>query len=344
MKLLIVTQTVDTNDHNLGFFHRWIAEFATKFEKVTVIALGVGSYDLPENVSVLSLGKEKGIGRFGYVRNFYSYIVSKRGEYDAVFVHMNPVYVLLGFPVWAILHKKTALWYVHKSVDCKLRVAAVLVHRIFTASKESFRLKSSKVMVTGHGIDLATYLPSPKPRMDSGVQTIATLGRITASKNIDFMLRAFAQVQKDADRPMCFEIVGEVASSTDSAYKEKLMALVRELGVAQSVVFKGAMANTDIPEYIGTVDLTLNASSTGSLDKAVLESMAIGVPVLSANEAFKDILAPFGLYCEGLDQERFAFLITALLKGVPLDRTGLRAVIERDHSLTNLIDRIATHI
>ncbi|MEK7538915.1 MAG: hypothetical protein AAB552_03680 [Patescibacteria group bacterium] len=58
MKLLILTQKVDQNDDILGFFHGWIREFAKHAEQVTVIALGVGEYDLPKNVRVFSLGKE----------------------------------------------------------------------------------------------------------------------------------------------------------------------------------------------------------------------------------------------------------------------------------------------
>ena len=59
MKILICTQKVDLNDDILGFFHSWIAEFAKQCEKVTVICLYKGEYDLPGNVKVLSLGKEK---------------------------------------------------------------------------------------------------------------------------------------------------------------------------------------------------------------------------------------------------------------------------------------------
>ncbi len=52
MKLLILTQKVDINDDVLGFFHRWILEFAKHYEYITVIALEIGEYNLPENVKV----------------------------------------------------------------------------------------------------------------------------------------------------------------------------------------------------------------------------------------------------------------------------------------------------
>lgn len=56
--LLIITQKVDIDDDLLGFMHGWILEFSKHCDKLTVICLQKGEYHLPENVKVLSLGKE----------------------------------------------------------------------------------------------------------------------------------------------------------------------------------------------------------------------------------------------------------------------------------------------
>jgi len=39
------------------------------------------------------------------------------------------VYVSLGYPVWKLLNKKVVLWYTHKAVDYKLRIAEKLVDK-----------------------------------------------------------------------------------------------------------------------------------------------------------------------------------------------------------------------
>src|SRR5580704_11376753 len=96
MRLLICTQAVDLDDPVLGFFHRWIAELSKRCERVHVICLKEGRHELPANVFVHSLGKEGGRSRVKYLLNFYRYIRELRGEYDAVFVHMNSEYVVLG--------------------------------------------------------------------------------------------------------------------------------------------------------------------------------------------------------------------------------------------------------
>ena len=98
MKLLVITQKVNKNDSNLGFFHEWLLRLAGQVEKLTIICLEKGEYNLPDNVQVLSLGKNikyqisniKFICQLKYLFRFYKYIWKFRKEYDAVFVHMNP--------------------------------------------------------------------------------------------------------------------------------------------------------------------------------------------------------------------------------------------------------------
>ena len=147
MKLLILTQKVNKNDAILGFFHRWIEEFSKHCDKLTVICLKKGEYDLPDNVKVLSLGKEGGVSRLKYIFRLYKYIWQERKNYDFVFVHMNVEYVVLCGILCKLLRKKIGLWYMHKSVTWKLRLAEKLSNTIFTATKESFRLKSDKLKI-----------------------------------------------------------------------------------------------------------------------------------------------------------------------------------------------------
>jgi len=73
MKLLICTQMIDKNDPILGFFHRWVEEFAKHFEHIHVICLKEGQHTLPQNVTVHSLGKEGGESRIKYVIRFYRF-------------------------------------------------------------------------------------------------------------------------------------------------------------------------------------------------------------------------------------------------------------------------------
>src|SRR5262245_47547882 len=103
MKLLVVTQTLDLNDPILGFFHRWVEEFAKHFDTVTVIALKVGAHNLPKNVAVHSLGKEIGLERGPRILRYVGLLLRLRREYTHVFAHMNPEYVIGGGLMWRLL-------------------------------------------------------------------------------------------------------------------------------------------------------------------------------------------------------------------------------------------------
>lgn len=292
MKLLILTQKVDKLDPILGFFHRWIEEFAQRAEKVTVICLNEGLHQLPSNVTVLTLGKQKdqkvSFGdRIKFIFSFYRYIWNQRKNYDTVFVHMNPIYVVCGGLFWKMLGKKISLWYTHREVDLKLRAAEIFADVIFTAAKESFKLTSKKVVVTGHGIDVSQFLNVPRTKV-LGTEPIRLLhvGRVTQIKNCDTLIEA-AKILRDGWNKK-FEVVfaGTPVTDADRSYMTSLSSLISTYVLDSQVRFIGHVAPADISAQYGACDVTVNLTPTGGIDKAVLESMASGVPVFSSNQAF----------------------------------------------------------
>ena len=270
MKLLITTQTMDERDPVLGFFVRWIEEFAKHVGHIEVICLTEGTYKLPANVCVHSLGKEKGVSRVKYILNFYRYIWRLRHDYDTVFVHMNPEYVVLGGFFWRLWNKRIALWYTHKSVDLKLRVAAHMADIILTASKESFRLASKNVRVMGHGIDTDFF--SPDTQVVRG-DWILSVGRLMKSKRHDLA------IQKAKQDGRALRIAGEGPERTS------LGVLASELNVKAQ--FLGALTQTQLRDEYRTAAYFIHTSETGSLDKVVLEALACGLPVRTNDPALK---------------------------------------------------------
>ena len=160
VKLLILTQKVDKNDPILGFFHRWIEEFAKYCEKITVICLQKGEYNLPENVKVLSLGKEeisqklkvyKVKSKLLFIFNFYKYIWHERKNYDTIFVHMNQEYVLLGGIFWKLFGKKIYMWRNHAKGGWLTRLAIFFQTKYFALRRNlSLQdLKKQKLCLLG---------------------------------------------------------------------------------------------------------------------------------------------------------------------------------------------------
>ena len=298
MKLLILTQKIDVNDDLLGFFHAWAAEFAKHCAKLTIIALGAGEYDLPENVNVLSLGKEsiknrqsaignrQFIKRIKYLIRFYRYIIVERKNYDAVLVHMNAEYIILGGLIWRLLSKKIGLWYVHKRVDWKLRLAAKLADVIFTASPGSFRLASNKLKIIGHGIDQSKFNFAPGIKSGNDFKIIY-VGRISAIKNQRLFIEAAdILINQKGIKNVRFDLVGEAVYQEDAAYKEALVQKIAKDRLQDQIKFIGSVPHKDIAAIYQAADLSVNLCPTGGMDKAALESMAAGLPVIVLNKTF----------------------------------------------------------
>ncbi|MBP6858743.1 MAG: glycosyltransferase [Candidatus Pacebacteria bacterium] len=352
MRLLIVTQKVNQDDPVLGFFHRWIVEFAKRCETVTVVCLEEGSHELPANVKVLSLGKEKSsvvsgklsVGnKIKRTMFFFKYILRERNNYDTVFVHMNPVYIVLAGLVWKTLSKDVSLWYTHGHVDWKLRIAEKLVNRIFTASHESFRLVSDKVIVTRHGIDTDHFAPLAR-KESSDTLRILTTGRVARVKNVDLMIGAVGELIEEG-KDVSFTIVGGAVTDADSKYSDDLREMVKVLNFSENISFVGSVVPQEIVTYLQDADLFINMSNTGSVDKAVLEAFACGIPVISSNVAFKNILEPHGLFMG----EQTAVACAETMKGI-MGRdlsdvsTSLRDYVVSAHSLYNLIPLLISHM
>lgn len=285
MKLLIITQAIDVNHPVLGFFCRWVEEFAQHVEHVHVIALHTGAYTLPKNVTVHSLGKEnqqstinnqhfiaKIKSKFQHAFTFYLLTFTLQKQYDAVFVHMNPEYVVLTGWWWRLVGKKVSLWYTHKSVDMKLRIATWFATHVFTASKESFRLHTRKLQVMGHGIDTAFWTT------DSSVvraHHALSVGRLMRSKRHDLAIR-FAH-----EKGMALRIAGE------GSEREVLEETARAWKVP--VTFLGALTKEQLRAEYQSAAVLVHRSETGSLDKVVLEAAACGCPVDSSDPAIASL-------------------------------------------------------
>lgn len=343
MNILLVTQTVDTEDPVLGFFVRWIEEFSKHVARVEVVCLSEGRHALPSNVYVHSLGKEKGGSRALYIARFYRQVWSLRHDYDAVFVHMNPEYVVLAGVLWRLWHKHIVLWYTHKNVNLWLRIAVLFSNRVLTASAESFRLRTHKVLVMGHGIDTDRPIPAHIPV--AGAVRLMTSGRVTPTKRLDVIVRAYVALKQRGVAAM-LTIFGAPGSASDAAYQESLSTELASAGEQSDSIFVGSVPHAELPARRAAIDYFLHASETGSLDKTVLDAAMSGVIPLSSSEAYAQFFTgfePYLTYPKG-DSATLADRILALESLSPEERDRIRTALKErvlsEHSLKALIPRI----
>jgi glycosyltransferase involved in cell wall biosynthesis len=224
---------------------------------------------------------------------------------------MNPEYVVLGGLFWKIMNKRVSLWYTHKQVNLKLKIAEKLTDKIFTVAKESFQLKSKKVHVMGHGIDVEKFKPNPatpivprggaerRERCGRGgsILNIITIGRITPIKNCDVLIKTAKILKEKWDKNFHIQFIGSPTAGKDEQYFENLKKMVADMSLQNNIDFLGSIPNKDIKSYYCGADITVNLAPTGGVDKTVLESMASKTLVFASNSAFYDY---FGQYSKDL--------------------------------------------
>ncbi|MFH1170784.1 MAG: glycosyltransferase family 4 protein [Candidatus Vogelbacteria bacterium] len=353
MKLLILTQKVDRNDPILGFFHRWIEEFAKHCEKLTVICLQKGEYNLPSNVRVLSLGKpaqgwpasggKKLFGKLRALFRFYRYIWRERKNYDAVFVHMNQEYVLLGWKFWKLWNKKIYLWRNHAKGNLWTRLAVLFSNKVFCTSPQSFTARFKKTKIMPVGIDTDFFRP------DSNVKkiprSILALGRISPIKRLDILINALLELQKQGET-FTATIIGSPISDLDQQYEDNLHQLAKPLTGAHLLNFCPAVPHHQTPAIYQSHEIYVNLTPAGSFDKTILEAMMSGCLALAFNV---NLSLQIGerLIIRELWVEKIANQVSDILS---MSEQKKRELIQKEvifaeiHSLTSLIIQLVNEL
>ena len=296
MKLLIVTQAIDENNPVLGFFVNWVRAFSEKFEQVTVICLEKGEFDLPSNVQVFSLGKEKFekldienslktenwllkiTRRIKYLSTFYYLLFTLRKQYDAVFVHMNQEYVILGWKFWKLWGKKIYLWRNHAYGNIWTRFAVLVSDKVFYTSPQSFTAKYKKSVQMPVGIDTDFF--KPDPNVERIPNSVLFLGRIAPVKKV----LGFVEWLKTTD--YIATIAGPIG---DEKYWEEVKLKIESLKLGDRVKFIGPVNQEGALKLYQTHEIYVNMTPAGSFDKTILEALACGCQLKVDNPVAKKL-------------------------------------------------------
>jgi glycosyltransferase involved in cell wall biosynthesis len=342
MKLLVVTQAVDADSSTLGFFIAWLKEFSGRCDEVFVIGLSVGTHDLPANVRVLSMGKERGAGKPSRVFSYWQLLRSVLPRVDGVFIHMCPEYLIAGWPFIAASRKPVFLWYAHRQKSLRLRLAAALADVVGTISEGSFPYALKKRAAFGHGIPTDRFAPSAAPPVPG---RLVAVGRIAPIKRLELLIDALALLRARG-RAATLELWGAPAMPSDAAYEAALRRRVAERGLDAYVAFKGPAPYARMPEIAASAEVALNACPDGALDKAVLEAMACARPVVVTNRTFVAEFGPDAARClAAADPAAIADRVEGFL-GRPDPGLGerLRGVVVRGHALDRLVGAIVARL
>lgn len=346
LRVVFITQAVDRDDPTLPHSARWIEALARKpgVEHVAVLALRTGRHELPGNVSVRRFGRPN---RLATVGAFYRAVVGTlRRRPDVFFVHQGGPYPLLLMPFKLVARIPIVQWKTHGVIT---RAMAFYARRcddlLFTATRASFPMPIPKVRVVGHGIDTDAFRSEAVPTRE-----LIAAGRIAPTKRIEEMVLAVEHANRRYGTAYRLDIYGPTLPG-DERYAAAIDALIDRLGARERVTIHGPVGHAQLPRLFNGHRACLNFSDHGAIDKAALEAMACGRPVISTNDSVAEIMPPALrplLITDRQSTEVQAAAIHELLSrpDAELGRLGerMRAVVVADHSVDRLFERVLEDI
>jgi len=113
---------------------------------------------------------------------------------------------------------------------------------------------------------------------------IGTLARISPEKGLEYLIKAFHIVKEEYPNTILF-IAGEVTSDKDRKYAINLQSIINNLNLKDDIIFhRGSINNVIKGEYhFQDFDICVLASTDEAFGMFILESMALGKPVVATN-------------------------------------------------------------
>jgi glycosyltransferase involved in cell wall biosynthesis len=278
---------------------------------------------------VLSLGKEEGVGRWGYISRFYKYIFNEK--YDSVFSHMNQEYILLGGLFWRLAGKRVYMWRNHHAGSLLTDITALLCTKIFCTSKYSYTAKFKKTELMPVGVDTDLFQKLDEvPRVP---RSILFLARIAPVKKPHFLIEALNML-KTRNIDFTADIYGDPLPK-DEKYLKDLKRKVKEADLGDFINFYPGVPNT---ETVGVYN------SHEIFDKTIFEAMACETLTLATNKNLAELVSESFIAVED-DAENIALKLEKLLAMSDEDKMKwggeLRRIAVEKHSLRLLGNKLA---
>ena len=237
LRLLLFNLATDEDDPVLGFTSAWIRALAARCASVDVITMRAGRLDLPANVRVRSVGKEKGHSIPRRIGAFYRLLFEalREGGVDGCFSHMMPAFSALGGPVLRARRIPLVTWYAHPSLTRTLRVAHRLSDRMVASLPTAYPYRKDKLTVVGQGIDTTVFSPGGA---EDEPPLLLSVGRLSAVKDHPTLIDAAARLQAEGER-FRLALVGGPVTPKDDGYVRDLRAQVEARGLGPRVDWVG---------------------------------------------------------------------------------------------------------
>ena len=224
-------------------------------------------------------------------------------------VYANCVRAAMSCGLGARLSGTPLLLYVKGALANPLidRLSLLLAHKVlfFCAANRDdryprmIRLIRRKVGILKIGLDPGTVRAAAarghtglrsELGLDEGTINTAVIGQLYPPKGQHFAIEALAVLRREIPNLRLY-LLGDEVIKEHREYRNELDDLITRLGVGDAVRFTGW--RTDVLDVVSQMDIIIHPSLAEGFGRAVLESMALGRPVIASRvgglrEAIRD--------------------------------------------------------
>lgn len=261
---------------------------------------GVAEYTLRRRNRTPFFGMGIVAQRMRMVQKLYRTYEAEFGRPDVVHLHCCELaYEAISLcrrfelPLVYTEHYSAVLGDPPRLLQAKLR-AALKESRVSVAVsgalKAAMQRYGGPVTVVPNGVDMRRFVPRPFPVNEF---VFGAMGSLVPVKGHELLIRAFAKALPRLDGAV-LRVAG------DGSEREKLVRLAAELGVAGSVVFKGAVPRQKVPDFFNGCHCAVCSSYRETFGVVVIEALACGRPVIATRCGGPEAIvgAEDGVLCE----------------------------------------------
>ena len=277
--------------------------------------------------------------------------VAARKRLDLVFNPKFTVPLLGSFRKAFVLHgsewfviPRHFLWYdrlyLKLAVPLYLRAADALIavsHAVRNDALQCTRVRPDKVIAIQNGYDTSRFrrivdgerLRGVRERYRLPERFVLWAGQIESRKNIGRLLQGFARVAQQI--PHQLVIAGAQRFTFPmAAGAERELQLIETLGLRDRVHFAGWISHEDLPAVYNLADLFLLPSLHEGFGIPLLEAMACGCPIVTANTcAPPEVTDGAAFLVDPLNVDSIAWAIKEVLRNEDLRASMVARGLER---------------
>ena len=336
--LLVFNFAMDPKDPLLSHQYEAVLALANDFRKITVITGRIGQVNPDPRIRIISTNWRPGHRFINVLMLFFKAIPQIiRGDFNSVFYHMTDLQSAFLAPFVKVRRRRQFLWYAHTFKSKYLVFASRWVTGIVTSTRGSCPLTGEFITPIGQAIDQDKFRPIDFADLD--FDKLVHIGRFDKSKNIDLLISTAEELKKILPG-VELTIVGSPANLESQDWAKALINDSKPWIESGWLHFKPSIPREQFPIEMAKNGCFIH-SYIGSLDKTLIESTMLRVPVITLNPEYINVFGKWSkLPNSDLKGEYLAF------RNLSPDQINLELgrrlnVARRDHSLRNWIAKLA---